>query len=201
MFQLKEGLILISNIKAYFRPLDLPQEVKEHKEEILLHIGDYPLFWYPYLKRVIKKVKPDILIHTGDLVDNLKAGRIEAHIKPYKKHALKLIKFMEKHVKEVYIVPGNNDIESYIIKESKKSKIIPFNTTLKIRDFSCLLCHRVMDINGEADYYFYGHGPTGDTHTFKEGNKYYSNAFFANSVLFLQSGKMMQLTKHPKRSY
>ena len=192
---------MIKGIMNSMWKLKLPKELKENNGEILLHIGDIPSFWFPYAKHLIRKLKPDILVHTGDLVDNLKAGRIEAHIKPYKKHAKKLIYCMEKYAKEVYIVPGNNDIEEYIKSEAKKSKIIPYNTCLKIREYSCLLCHRVLDIDGEADYYLYGHGPTGDTHQFKEGKKYYSNVFFAPSVLFLNSGKMIQLRKNPKRRY
>ncbi len=190
---------MFDTIYSFIRPLKLPEDVKNRKEEILLHIGDVPLYWFPYIKRLIKKIKPEILLHTGDLVDNLKAGRIEAHIGPYKKYAAKLISYMEKYAKEVYIVPGNNDIEDFIRDHVTKTTIIPYNTCIKIRDFSCLLCHRVLDIDGDADYYFYGHGPTGDTHSFIESNKYYSNVFFSPSVLFLESGKMIQLRKNPKR--
>ncbi len=190
---------MYKELAAFFRFPHLPQEVKTYTGEVLLHIGDIPVWGYPYIFRLIRKIKPTVLVHTGDLADNLKVGRRPEDIPAYKKHAKRLIACMEKYAKEVYIVPGNNDLPDYIGAHIKKSTIIPPNTCLEIHGLSFLLCHRVLDINGEASYYLYGHGYTGDTHDFadngKEG-KFYSNANHTPALLFFESGRLIRLHNH-----
>lgn len=181
-----------------FRPVRLPERVADKSQKKILHIGDIPAWGYPYIKRLIRKLKPDILVHTGDLVDNLKAGRREEDIPKYQKAVPGVIRFMEKYAKEVYIVPGNNDIEECIQSVVTKSKVIPANTVLEIGGISCLLCHWVAKIDGEAEFYLYGHGPTGDEHSFHkpEDGKIFCNAFFAPTVIFLQDKSYMELTNY-----
>jgi len=191
--------MLKKKIASYFRPVSLPDEIVHRKEEILLHIGDIATWGHPYMKRVIKKIRPDILVHTGDLADELKVSRIPEHIPSYKKYAKKLITFMERYAKEVYIVPGNNDLEDFIYETAQKSKIIPANTCMEIRGIPFLLCHRVLDIDGEAKFYLYGHGPTGDTHDFADNGKdgkYYSNVFFAPAVIFMDTQRCIRIKGH-----
>ena len=185
-----------------FRKTELPPEVLHRSEDILLHIGAINLWDFPFMKKLIRKIRPDIIVHTGDMVDNLKVGRIPEDIPEYKKHTKKLLRFMEQNAKEVYIVPGNNVLEDFIWENIKKSIIVQPNTVMDIHGLSSLLCHRVLDIDGEATFYLYGHGPTGDTyyHTAngKDG-KYYSNVFFAPSVVLIQSQKLIRLKKTKRR--
>lgn len=194
---------MFETLFSYFRKIKLPPEVLHRKEKLLLHIGDITLWDYPYAKRLIKKIRPDVLVHTGDMVDNLKVSRIPEDIPPYKRHAKNLLQFMEENAKEVYIVPGNNDLEDFIHENTKKSVIVQPNTVLDIHGLSTLLCHRVLDIDGEAKFYLYGHGPTGDTHYLTDNGKdgkYYSNVFFAPSVILIESQKCIRLNKTKRRS-
>ncbi len=181
---------------SYVKPVKIPREIKNRK--ILLHIGDIPVWGYPYIKRLIKKIKPDVLVHTGDLADEFKAGRLSEHIPGYKKYVPKLIHIMERYAKDVYIVPGNNDIEDFVAENISKSKIIPPNTVVELYGIRFLLCHRVLDIDGEAEFYLYGHGPTGDTHSFyiPEDGRVYSNAFFAPAVIFLDDKTYIELKNY-----
>lgn len=139
------------------------------------------------------------MVHTGNLVDNLKVGRKPEDVPDYKKQAPKLIACMEKYAEEVYIVPGNNDLEDFIEETVTKYKIIRPNTCMKIEGIDFLLCHRVMDIDGDAQIYLYGHGPTGDNHSFEEDGKYYSNVFFAPSVVFLEEARCVRLRHHSEK--
>ncbi len=196
--QRKEENDKMKRIFDLFRPVRLPEQVKNRKGRILLHIGDVPAWGYPYIKRLIKKVKPEILVHTGDMVDNLKVGRLEEDVPAYKRAVPRLIRFMEKWAEKVYIVPGNNDLMEFIQDVSEKSIIVPANTVVDIEGVSCLLCHWVAKIDGEAEFYLYGHGPTGDTHSFykPEEGKVFCNTFFAPTVIFMEDKSYVELINY-----
>ncbi len=189
---------IIARVLDVFRPVRLPKRIRDRRKEKILHIGDIPLWGYPYMKRLIRRVKPDVLVHTGDLIDNLKVGRKESDIPLYKRRVPGLIRFMERHANEVYIVPGNNDLDEYIQKCVTKSKVIPANTVVEIRGLSCLLCHWVAKIDGEAEFYLYGHGPTGDEHRFHkpEEGKVYCNTYFAPTVIFPKDKTYMEVQNY-----
>lgn len=190
---------LFYTLCSALRPVRLPEAVRNRRGELLLHIGDIPVWEFPYMLRLIRKIRPEILVHTGDMVDNFKVSRKPEDVPAYKKYTKKLIAHMEKNADEVYIVPGNNDLEDFLAERVTKSAIIPANTCMEIRGLPFLLCHRVLDIDGEAKFYLYGHGPTGDNHAFSENGRFYSNVFFAPAVLFPDSGEMMQLTGFKRR--
>lgn len=189
---------LIKKLLSFIIPIHIPESVKNRSGKILLHIGDVSSWGYPYIKRLIKKIKPDVLVHTGDLADEFKVGRIPDHILPYKKAVPRILKIMEKYANEVYIVPGNNDLEDFITENITKSKIVQANTVIDIYGIPFLLCHMVMDIDGDAEFYLYGHGPTGDTHNFykPENGKVFSNAFYAPAVIFLEDKSYVGLKNY-----
>ncbi len=186
-----------STIPDTRRAVEIPAHILNYKGKKLLHIGDIPLDGYPFIKKLIKKVGADIIVHTGDLCDNLKVGRIEADIPLYKEYIPSLVECMEKHADEVYIVHGNNDIAAYIREIATKSKVVEPNTIVNIFGKRFLLCHRVIDLEGDADVYLYGHGPTDDTHSFykEEDGKIYSNAFFSPAV-FMDNGEYAELKNY-----
>ena len=187
---------MIKKLLGYIKPLKLPKDVKSRK--VLLHIGDVPVWGYPYIKRMIKKIKPLVLVHTGDLADDCKVGRKTSHIPKYKRSVPGLIKTMEKYSEQVYIVPGNNDIEDFIRENITKSVIVKPNTITDIYGTSFLLCHRVLDVDGDAEFYLYGHGPTGDTHSFykPEKGRVFSNVFYSPAVVFLDDKTYMELKNY-----
>lgn len=189
-------------IISFFRRVRTPSEITDYTGGIILHIGDIPSYEFPYMKRLIKKVEPDIIIHTGDLVDDMKVSRLPEDIPLYKKYAEQLIKIMENSAEEVYFVPGNNDLEDFIKEKITKTQIIPPNSSVMIGNISFLLCHRVMDIDGDAKFYMYGHGPTGDTHLWEDNGrdgKYYSNAYFAPSIILTGEEKIIRLKGFKRR--
>lgn len=184
---------------SFFRRPGLPQEIEEAECLKLLHIGDIPEYSFPYAKRAIKKIKPDIIIHTGDLVDNLKAGRKPEDVPGYKKKVKYILDAMiNSTATEIYIVPGNNDIEEVIREKAPDVKIIDSDTVLFLYNRKVNLCHRVMDITKEADIYLYGHGLTGDCHNRednKKSKKGYFNAFISPTVFLLPDWRFLYLTE------
>ena len=146
----------------------------------VLHIGDIDSSDYGYAKLLIDGIKPHVIIHTGDLADEIKAGRIE-QVRPYWRAAVKeLIKMMEDSGAQVIIVPGNNDPEDVLRELVTVAEIVPRNTVLEFAGKRVLLCHELnrMDETADADIFLYGHGLTGETRTpdnnIREGKQFFN---------------------------
>lgn len=176
------------------RAVEIPEHILKYTGKKLLSFGDIPLNGYPYIKKLIKKLAADIIVHTGDMCDNLKVGRKEEDIPPYKEYIPSLVECMEKNADEVYIVHGNNDLPEYLKEIAGKSKVVDSNEIVNIFGKRFLMCHRVLDLEGEADVYLYGHGPTGDTHSFykEQDEKVYANSYFAPAV-FMDNGEYAEI--------
>lgn len=153
----------------------------------VLHIGDTHSANYGYYQGLIEEIKPDVIIHTGDLADELKAGRIEA-VRPYwRAAASSIVKIMEKSGARVIIVAGNNDLEEELRTFVGTAEIMPRNTVLELYGKKVLLCHELnrMDESVMADVYLYGHGLTGETRAPKDNarnGKLYFNAVWGASL-------------------
>lgn len=160
---------------------------RNNSGERVLHIGDYDSSDYGYCKMLIEGVKPDVIIHTGDLADELKAGRIE-QMRPYWRAAIKeLVKLMEQSGARVIIVPGNNDLEDALREMCTTAEVVERNTILEFSGKRVLLCHELnrMDESADADVFLYGHGLTGETRTPDDnirGTKQFFNAVWGASV-------------------
>lgn len=159
----------------------------------LYHIGDIDREHLPVKMNMIARLRPDVLVNTGDLIDDLKVGRRPEDIPDYEIWMPRLVHWMERHAKEVYIVPGNNDLPDLIKETAQKSTIVPANTCLKIDGLDFNLCHWVARINGEAKIYLYGHGLTGDNYEFHEGEKTYCNVIRGDTIVYLKDGHCFRL--------
>ena len=161
--------------------------------QTVLHIGDTSSSDYGYYKTLIENVKPDVIIHTGDLADELKAGRIESVRAYWKVSARVILNIMEQSGARVIIVAGNNDLEQELKSMSTKSEIAPRNTILEFFGKKVLLCHEInrMDENAEAEVFLYGHGLTGETRTVEDNErngKLYFNATWGASLHDFKQG-------------
>ena len=183
--------ILITN------PIYHIADPKGCKGKILFHIGDVSRARYAEIMSLICRIRPDVLVHTGDMVDDLKAGRIPEDVSEYKEWIPHLVRWMEKLVPEVYIVPGNNDLPEHLAQVVKTAKIIPPKSTLTFGNLQIGCAHRVKDVVGDEPIHLYGHGPTNDTHSFKEGYKIYANAIYGPTVVSLEDGHCIRLEKFP----
>lgn len=148
------------------RGITVPREITESKSLKLLHIGDTSSYTYPYYKELISKVKPDIILHTGDLVDEVKAGRMIYTEEEYETGLLQIL-YILKHsgAKKIYIVPGNNDLTEQIKKHATFAQVLSPNTQLEICGITCTLAHAWYEVTTESQWFFYGHGLTGEAWT------------------------------------
>ena len=143
--------------------LNIPDKLVKSKETKILHIGDTGSYSYPYYKELIDKTKPDIIIHTGDFVDEVKAGRMINTENEYEEGVKNLADIiLSSTASEVYIVRGNNDVESVIRKHFPLAKILEPNTTIDLCGISCTFGHSHFEAENPAQWYFYGHGFTGE---------------------------------------
>lgn len=143
--------------------LVIPEKIKTSLSTKILHIGDTGSYSYPYYKKLIEETKPDIIIHTGDFVDEVKAGRMINTEEEYESGVKTLSDIiLNSGAKEIYIVCGNNDVKSVIEKYFYSAKILEPNTTIDLCGISCTFGHGHYEATNPAEWYFYGHGFTGE---------------------------------------
>ena len=195
------SLIYLDNKSKFDQAIvDAKSFLQSNKGTKVLHISDTHSANYGYYQKLFEELRPDVIIHTGDLADELKAGRIEA-MRPYWKEAAPVvIKMMERTPARVIIVPGNNDIEDVLSGLVERAEVMPRNTVLPLGGKKFLLCHELnrLDESIEADVCLYGHGLTGETRTpddnERDGKRYY-NACWGVSLHVPEQGVSMLLPK------
>ena len=160
--------------------------LKANSGEKVLHISDTHSASYGYYQRLIDEIKPDVIVHTGDLADELKAGRIESVQGYWKNTAPIIVRIMENTSARVIIVAGNNDLEDELKTLVSRAEILPRNTTIELYGKRFTLCHELnrMDETTQADVYLYGHGLTGETRTptdnIRDGKEFYNGTWGAS---------------------
>ncbi len=149
----------------------------------LLHIGDTRAEHYEYYARMIEEFKPDVIIHTGDLADEMKAGRIDADRTLWRENVPKIIETMRRSGARCIIVPGNNDLQDSLYSIAPDMEILPRNSVIEIGGKRICLNHEVMKLDEtlDVDIHLYGHGFTGDSRTaednVRDGKKYFNTTW------------------------
>ena len=166
----------------------------------VLHISDTHSACYAYYQRLIEEIQPEVIIHTGDLVDELKAGRIEGARPFWRNTAPIILQIMENTTARVIIVPGNNDLEDELKTLVQGAEVLDRNTVVDLYGKQFLLCHELnrMDESAQADIYLYGHGLTGETRTAEDnirGEKRFYNACWGASLHVPEKNASMIIPK------
>ncbi|MBQ5800937.1 MAG: metallophosphoesterase, partial [Clostridia bacterium] len=146
----------------YTENIEIPSGVYEIKGKKLLHIGDTHSENYPYFARLIELVKPDIILHTGDLADEVKAGRIPYTRYEYRAKIKHILEALRKSGARVIIVPGNNDIEEVIKELLPEAELYKKNSVVEIDGVEVRVGHQVTQMTYDKAWAFYGHGFTGE---------------------------------------
>lgn len=127
------------------------------KRPILMHISDTPEEIYPYLYRVIEKLKPEYLVHTGDLVDNIKLEILPELEADYQKSLETFIKNIEAYsIQKIYYITGNHDKKEKIKSLTQKGEVFR-EGMVEIEGRKFYLNHYFSEEKPKADYYLYGH--------------------------------------------
>lgn len=159
---------------------ELVEFLAQAKGPILAHISDTQTSAYPFVRELLAFVKPALTIHTGDMADELKAGRIPEHVAPYLEKTPELMKTLKELGGEVWIVPGNNDVMEYLNAEEGIDVLEPG----AIRVWNGLkmqLSHHPIEKAQDVDFAIYGHVYSYDMHrpwqNPKEGVNYINGVF------------------------
>ena len=161
----------------------------------ILHIGDTESRRYNFYRSLINKLRPDVIIHTGDMSDEVKAGRMSEVRGEYVFKIGFLAEIMRSSGAEIIIVPGNNDIKEEIEKLFPEAKILNNNSIVNIDGKEVRVGHQVMSISFDKDWSFYGHGFTGDEwdpSLNREGGELRFNACHGPVVASIYDGKFYQ---------
>ena len=195
------SLVYLENKSTFDKSIDEAKAfLRSNEGTRVLHISDTHSANYGYYQRLFEELCPDVIIHTGDLADELKAGRIEAMRLYWKEAAAEIVKIMERTPARVIIVPGNNDIEETLFGLIQRSEVLPRNTVVSLGGKKFQLGHELnrLDESIEADVCLYGHGLTGETRTpednVREGKRYY-NACWGVSLHVPEKNASMLLPK------
>ena len=127
-----------------------------------------------------------MIIHTGDLADEIKAGRTESVREYWKTAVPTILNSMKQSCARVLVVPGNNDLTEELQKVDGIEVIAP-KTVMQFGGKKVYLTHAVNSIDpaNDAEIYLYGHGLTGETRTkeqFEMDGKKYFNATWGASL-------------------
>lgn len=162
----------------------------------VLHIGDTLTRNYAFYRQLIETVDPDIILHTGDLADEVKAGRCETDRAVYPEKIRPLMDALLSFKKPVWIVPGNNDVVGVLSAYEPAVRLLEPDTVLTLEGVRVCMVHRLCDIHQAAEVYLYGHGYSGDDHMLSDnarpGPRYY-NACSQSFVHFFGEGKSCQV--------
>ncbi len=178
-------------VERYEKSIDDGKKFYEdHPGTRVLHIGDTRAEHYSYYKRMISEFKPDIIIHTGDLADELKAGRIDADKLLWQQTVPDIIEIMRRSGARCIIVPGNNDIRDKLYTLAEGMEILPRNRVIDICGTKVCVNHEVMKIDEtlDVDIHLYGHGLTGESRTeydnVRAGKKYFNTSWGSSLHVF-----------------
>lgn len=172
--------------------INIPDEFFNINDKRILHIGDTNSFYYPLYKKLIEKAKPDVIIHTGDLADELKAGRIPEVKQEYIVKIGVMTQMLKNSSARLIIVPGNNDLPEEIKKLCPDAEFYPYDSVVEIDGVECRIGHPVSNMSFDKKWSFYGHGPTGDKWNPSDNGKngeFRFNSFFGGTVCLLKQEK------------
>jgi len=177
--------------------IELPEGIESIKGTKILHIGDTESFDFPHFFKIIDMVKPDVIIHTGDMVDEVKAGRIPEVRQEYLAKVKSLLSHMSASGARLIIVPGNNDLPDEIAKLCPEAEIYPENTILTFDGVECRVAHMIKRMTYDKKWNFYGHGFGGEEWSVDKnipgGEQYRFNAYWGTFICSLAEDKFYMI--------
>ncbi len=177
---------------SYAGQVTIPKMVLDRNEHILLHISDTPSNFYGGLKKLIKQISPEYIIHTGDFVDDVKLEIRPYKLWLYKKKAIKLLNILEESdAKEIHIVIGNHDDESFLNRHAARCKISGAKS-LSIEHSTFNISHYSADtFKMPASYHLFGHDLSMESSF--DSQCWHLNGISAINIIFLDSGALITL--------
>ncbi len=129
----------------------------------LLHISDTASRDFPAVEALIQALEPRMILHTGDMVDEVKVGRMPEVREEYIGKLGVISAILNATDAELVIVPGNNDLPSEIGRLMPRAQVMRKNSVIEIDGVECRVGHQVGSMTFDKRWCFYGHGYTGDS--------------------------------------
>ncbi|MDO5114561.1 MAG: metallophosphoesterase [Synergistaceae bacterium] len=168
-------------------------------KDMLLHISDTPSTMYPYLKRVLRRLKPAWIVHTGDFVDNIKLELRRGMIDLYEKKIKDFISIFEEEDYGAILVTGNHDEPSALLSELQSDSVQlwtgPGNFSLG--SFTFRAGHAYSDVKDAPEQYnLFGHSLERRTGGTKDG-KMFLNGLESMYLIHIYSGEIISIPYPP----
>ena len=174
----------------------LPEGVETITGTKILHIGDTFSIDFPHVFKIIDMVKPDVIIHTGDMVEEVKAGRKPEVRYEYISKVKSLLEHMKNSGARIIIVPGNNDLPDELVKMLPNAEFYPENTVLTFDGVECRVSHNLQAMTYDKKWSFYGHGFRGETWSLEKnvaGEECRFNAYWGTFICSLAENKFYMI--------
>ena len=182
---------ILQGINLFMNRVYIPRRILQMDRPIVMHISDTPEEIYPYLYKLIEKLKPDYVIHTGDMVDNIKLEIVPQLEQDYHQSLKSFIKNLESSgVQKIYYVSGNHDQKAKIESLTEKGMVME-EGIIEIANFKFYLNHFFVKESPKADYYLYGHSFEPQSH--REGEELRFNGLEAIRVFSLKKKLVKEL--------
>ena len=148
---------------SYVDEINLPEWLSNVMGKKILHIGDTESWRYGFYRKLIALIKPDVIIHTGDMADEVKAGRMTETAEEYEFKVKEMCRMLGESGAGIIIVPGNNDLKAVICELLPQATVVANNTKLCLDGVDFKVGHEVANMVFDLKWSFYGHGFTGDS--------------------------------------
>lgn len=132
------------------------------RRPVIVHLSDTFTGSYDMALRLLEIVRPELTIHTGDMADEFKAGRIEAHVPDYRAHVPAFLAQIERLSGRVWLTPGNNDVPDVLANHGENTTVWPNGARAEAFGVRMELDHYPIPVTTGVDFAIYGHGPTDD---------------------------------------
>ncbi len=142
---------------AYESEIELPEGFGNAVGKRILHIGDTLSKHFPFYRKLIELTKPDVIIHTGDVVDEVKVGRIPEVYYEYRSKLKVILGIMKDSGARIIIVPGNNDVPELIRELAPEAEVCPHDTAIELYGIPCRIGHSPVSMHHDKKWSFYGH--------------------------------------------
>lgn len=178
--------------QAVRRRVYLPPELRSRLESeggtLLVHVSDTPWEIYPFVRRLLRQVRPDFVVHTGDMVDDVKLEHDGDKRERWHSRTRQLLHILEgEGTRQVYVVPGNHDDRDLLATTASRARIVdPGPVSIGGRTF--YLDHYGPEGGARGEFDLYGHNR--HPPTMRTDSGMLLNGLSAASVIDLSRGRV-----------
>jgi len=168
----------------------VPEEIRELKGDVVMHLADTPSTVYGALRRLVKAISPRWIVHTGDLVDDVKLELSPAELPRYRTKLEHLRRSLEGDDSPgLVFVTGNHDDESTVREMFPDSVVFRERGRIELCGEGFNLSHdRACLGEPPLRYNLFGHEPS--KADLSEQGRFYLNGLLGVHIISPSQGKV-----------